>query len=183
MSFMSIASIKNMFSKKENIQGIPTIDSILDEAESKIAKGNAPKNIIPSRLMKFKNGLGKLPELDGRRYVSIDDVEKMSPLLAHEIKRTILAELVENGFNVYNYNGFKIRYGKKISYDYYYLNLRPQSNIEDKKTVLVQDSPVKTKSPETAEIDFASIVTIHGEDVVIYYSLILGVTGLEDVSL
>lgn len=167
--------------KSEANKNIPTIEHVLDEAEVN-GKVGILGNQIPERLLKLRKSLGIIPPLEGRRHVHIEDIEVVSPLLAFEVKRRILAELVELGFDIVNYDDFEIRYGKKVSYNFYYINMKAQENIPDKKIVLIKDAPGLVKSPEIVEIKFASIVPIKGEEIVIYYPLILGVSGIEDVS-
>lgn len=165
--------LSNLFSKKApETKKYPEIDELLELAEKTPCKTD--KNKVPEVLKPLCRAINIDLETDGKRQFQMKDIDATSPLFAHELKKMILAELIQLGFNEKELKGHQIRFGKKISYGYYFLNLRSQSPLPiDVPTIIEKDVELIRESAMSV-IDFASIVKIKGENVVVYYELVLG---------
>lgn len=169
-----LKKLTQMFSGKERQTqaGVPLIDDLIEAAEktpSKIEKGVISKDVEP-----LFNSIIKLNVTEKTQVFDIIDIERCSPIFAHELKRVILAKLIEAGFKNKHPNGFKIRFGKKVAYDYYFMNFKAQSVLPDYVKAVIDDEVELIETNKISKIEMKVEVDFKGSKRVIAFDLIIG---------
>lgn len=166
-----------MFENKEEklkyLSKFQKIEELFKDAEQNPVP--LEKNDIPKSLENLYRTIKYHAEINGKKCVTIKEIEDFSPLYAHQIKEDILQGLVELGFNEQDLGGkHVIRFGKKISEHYYFLNLKSQKPLPiNVKTVIDHDVNIIDTS-ELTKVDFVSIVRMRDQEVLITYELLMG---------
>lgn len=165
--------ISKLFSgKKQNSAGIPHIDDLFEKAEQAPVK--IEKNVVSEEVRPLFNSISELNVDDKVQVFDISDLEACSPLFAHELKRMILSKLIEAGFKNKYPNGFKIRFGKKVAYDYFYMNFKNQSPLPNNVHAFIEKDVERIENNSISKIEMKVEVDIKGNRRVIAFDLILG---------
>ena len=165
-----------IFDKKSDPKELakyPKIEDLFKTAESQPAP--LPKNEIPASLENLYRSLKTDMEISGKKSISMREIEEWSPLYAHQIKSDILAGLIELGFDEKKLlEKHHIRYGKKLSEHYYFLNLKPQRPLPTNVKAVIEEDINQINNSELSKVDFASLIKMDKQEVLITYELILG---------
>lgn len=121
---------------KNQDSNIPDIDNLIEEAEQTPA--NIPKNEVPESIEPLYNSISGLHNGNTDKVFTMEDIEKTDALFAHTLKLLILQKLVSEGFKVKEPTGMRVRFGKRMAYNYYFLNMNKQGNLKEKiKTIIL----------------------------------------------
>jgi len=157
----------------KNLGNYPKIDELFKEAEQgpcPMGKSEAPAKGLESLYARIHPNL----DLSSKKLISIEEIEKFSALYAHQIKNDILRKLVEMGFNEKFGDRIHLRFGKKKSDQYYFLNFRPQKPLPEKVSAVIDESLSFIDQSQLAIMDFVSEVQIRDQEFFIKHELILG---------
>jgi hypothetical protein len=162
-----------MFSgKKPSTEGVPDIEELIERAEQTPVK--IEKNVVPDEVKPLFNSISEININEQTKVFDIVEIERCSPLFAHELKRMILAKLIEAGFKNKYPNGFKIRFGKKIAYDYYFMNFKEQAPLPNRVNTVIDENVELIETNKISKIEMKVEVEIKGNKRVIAFDLILG---------
>lgn len=157
----------------KNLEKYPKIDELFKECEQ--VPVPVPKNALPDRkLEELYVQIRPHLDLGSKKIVGMDEIEKFSALYAHQIKNDILRKLVEMGFGEKFGDKVHLRYGKKKSEDYLFLNFRHQKPLPEKVAAVIEDKLDFIDESQLAVVDFISEVRIRDQEFFIKHELVLG---------
>lgn len=166
-----------IFDKKnpsgKDLSKYPRIEELFKTAESE--PSIVTKNDIPKDLESLYRTLKTDVEVSGKKCVSMREIEDYSPLYAHQIKTDILLMLIDLGFEEKKLlEKHHIRYGKKLSEHYYFLNLKSQRALPINVQTVIDEDLSTIRDSQLSKVDFVSVVKMGAQEVLITYELILG---------
>lgn len=169
--------VGKLFDKKnphnKDLSKYPKIEELFKSAEAEPSP--VKKNDVPATLEPLYRTLKTDIEVSGKKCVTMREIEDYSPLYAHQIKSDILAKLIELGFDEKKLlEKHHIRYGKKVSEHYYFLNLKSQRPLPTNVQAVIDEDLSLIDESQLSKVDFVSVVKMGTQEVLISYELILG---------